>query len=101
MIGAWREGRRPTYQGTLSTVRSALDWPALFLPVTDPAHGEAHDLLMLFLWTQAEGGSFRDVCMRRGKSRSTAMRRVNWALDHIVLGLNQDEDEVERQRAAA
>jgi len=90
MIGAWREGRRPAYQGALSTVRSALDWPALFLPRVDPGHEEAHDLLMLFLWSQAEGASFRDLCVRRGKSRSTAMRRVNWALDRIVAGLNAD-----------
>jgi len=71
-------------------MRSALDWAALYIPVTDPLHGEAHDLLMLFLWSQADGSSFRDLCRRRDKSRSTAMRRVNWALDHIVEGLNLD-----------
>lgn len=88
MVSAWREGRRPSFQGAISTVRSALDWAALYVPLTDPQNVVARDLLMLFLWTQAEGESFRDLIRRRGGSRSTAMRRVNWALDQIVTGLN-------------
>lgn len=72
-------------------MRTAIDWAALYVPRLDPAHHEAHDLLMLFLWSQADGSSFRDLCRRRGGlSRSTAIRRVNWALDHIVAGLNAD-----------
>ena len=90
MVSAWREGRRPSFQGAISSVRSALDWAALYVPMTDSQDIEARDLLMLFLWSQAERESFRDLIRRRGGSRSTAMRRVNWALDHIVEGLNCD-----------
>jgi hypothetical protein len=92
MVSAWREGRRPSFQGALSTVRSALDWASLYFPLVSKEDIEARDLLILYLWSQAEGESFRDVCRRRRKSRSTAMRRVNWALDQIVEGLNRDAE---------
>ena len=69
-----------------------MDWAALYVPMTDSQDVEARDLLMLFLWSQAEGESFRDICRRRDLSRTTAMRRVNWALDHIVEGLNCDAE---------
>lgn len=92
MVSAWREGRRPSFQGAMSSVRSALDWAALYVPMVSVDDIEARDLLMLFLWSQAEGESFRDICRRRHRSRTTAMRRVNWALDHIVEGLNDEAD---------
>ena len=92
MVTAWREGRRPSFQGAISSVRSALDWAALYVPMVSPQDIESRDLLMLFLWSQAEGESFRDICRRRKMSRTSAMRRVNWALDHIVEGLNFDAD---------
>lgn len=92
MVSAWREGRRPSFQGAMSSVRSALDWAALYVPMVRPEDVEGRDLLMLFLWSQGEGESFRDICRRRYRSRTTAMRRVNWALDHIVEGLNCDAD---------
>ena len=94
MVSAWREGRRPSFLGAMSSVRSALDWAALYVPMVRPEDIEARDLLMLFLWSQAEGESFRELLRRRPGlgSRSTAMRRVNWALDHIVDGLNCEAD---------
>lgn len=92
MVSAWREGRRPSFQGALSSVRNAIDWAALYIPLVTEQDLEARDLLMLFLWSQAEGESFRDICRRRHRSRTTAMRRVNWALDHIVDGLNCDAE---------
>lgn len=91
MVSAWSAGRRPMFGGAQSTVRSALDWSALYLPITDPMRDIAQTYLQTWIWTQAERDvSFRELCQRRNWSRSTAMRWIRWALDHIVSGLNAD-----------
>jgi hypothetical protein len=95
MMAAWSAGRRP-WRGAdrtleASAVRSALDWPALFLPTIDPRTAEAQRYLLDWIWAQTEGEGFSDLCRRRGWRRRTALNLITWALDLIVYGLTLDE----------
>lgn len=103
MMAAWSAGRRP-WRGAdrvveASAVRSALDWPGLFLPLTDPRTPEAQRYLFDWIWSQTTGEGFSDLCRRRDWKRRTALNLITWALDVIVDGLHRDEEIAERIRA--
>ena len=68
MVSAWAQGRRPAFQGKVSTVRSALDWCGLYLPIGHAMRDQASTYLLTWIWARAEKESFRDVCRRRGWS---------------------------------
>lgn len=104
MMSAWSAGRRP-WRGAdrlveASEVRSALDWPSIFLPMTDPRTPEARQKLFDWIWSQTEGEGFSDLCRRRNWGRRASLNLITWALDHIVVGLEHDHEVAERVRNA-
>lgn len=60
-----------------------LTWPDRH--VTDP---EARKALKLWIWCEARGYAFFDLCTRRGIPYTTALRRKNQAVERIVMLLN-------------
>lgn len=92
MIATWKADRRETFENRPSSIHSAQSWCALYIPQTHPMRGKARDYLLAYVWASAEGESFRDLCNRRGWSRSTAHRWARWALDHIVSGLDAESE---------
>lgn len=92
MVATWKADRRETFEGRSSSVHSAGSWSALYLPATHHMRDQARNYLMASVWAAAGGESFRDLCLRRGWSRSTATRWRRWALQHIVNGLNSEAD---------
>ncbi len=90
MVAAHREGRR-RFMGRISTARSALDWPSLYLPLLHPERSRADRFLNDFVLCKAEGRKFATHCRLRGWSRATALRWIDWALQIIADALNEDE----------
>lgn len=88
MVGGWREGRRPAFMGKASSARSALDWASMFLPAEHPMTDRARTYLLTSVMLEAEGRSFREFCDESGWKRSTVLRWIAWATDHIVESLN-------------
>lgn len=60
-----------------------LRWPDRF--VEDPDHRRA---VKLWVWCEAKGESFRDVCGRRGLPYTSALRHRQAAMQRITMLLN-------------
>lgn len=86
LIAFWRADPRLRSPGGAAPI----SWCALYLPASHPMSGEARDFLMMWAKCRAERESWRDFCVRRGWSRSTADRWRRWAVGEIVRGLEAD-----------
>lgn len=63
-----------------------LTWPDRFLEDADERRA-----LTLWVWCQARGYGFHDVCKRRGIPYTSALRRKNAGVQRIAMLLNLED----------
>lgn len=69
-----------------------LSWPDRY--VADKA---VRRIVKLWVWCEANGFAFHDICRRRGIPYTTALRRKNAAVERIVMLLNLEESLAARE----